>query len=599
VGKGTIVGELGDGLYSLKLDYGKAELDAKIDRLTDRQAELEDEADTLESERINAANAAAAATAALNPLITAYSAALIAGLPGTEEKEAVIAQQEASGLARNALQQAETKANLNKAALSAVKKQISYLQGLDLDKTISAWCVDLTENATGEVGTIEVPGEPKTTLIVPDCAPPSPEDGEIVARALQSPEQVYLNAAILPGWQKYRPTYRIGTISNIDTGTDTASVALSTAKSSAQNLDINQDTLLSSVPVEYMNCHASAFLDDDEVVVKFEGQDWNNPKIIGFRSNPRSCAPHDVWFLVEVAQITETQQENMGWKFQGWPVTEGGPIGEPFPRYYVTPGDIIGSERAGRQLNYSLKLHPDPNSQGSYNPTNSLFLTASLRIRFDTAWTRKKETDLLYKIDSNIEILSHDVWHDLDPETGTILPEGGTFAAGAFVSDYNVTPWEIYGPTGWSLDPAWIPQVSPLPWRVVDSFGNGEIITDPLLDTYYGTQPDDYKYFMAGWSGLNWDRRRIFYENDLDHASEWLLQAFNPPQNITLDVNGSPIEYVFVRIGGAPKCEQEFRIISPATPPSVLGLIGTRDTITYPYQTNGEGQLAVLYQRAP
>jgi predicted transglutaminase-like cysteine proteinase len=46
--------------------------------------------------------------------------------------------------------------------------------------------------------------------------------------------------------------------------------------------------LLSDVPIEYMNGdNASAFLVDDMVVVQFVGQNWNNPKVIGFEMNPR------------------------------------------------------------------------------------------------------------------------------------------------------------------------------------------------------------------------------------------------------------------------------------------------------------------------
>ena len=46
---------------------------------------------------------------------------------------------------------------------------------------------------------------------------------------------------------------------------------------------------LSMVPVEYMNCHAAAFADGDEVLVEFSGQDWTSPKVIGFKKNPQTC----------------------------------------------------------------------------------------------------------------------------------------------------------------------------------------------------------------------------------------------------------------------------------------------------------------------
>jgi hypothetical protein len=46
--------------------------------------------------------------------------------------------------------------------------------------------------------------------------------------------------------------------------------------------------LLSNVPIEYMDGeNSSAFVVDDSVVVQFVGQNWNNPKVIGFEMNPR------------------------------------------------------------------------------------------------------------------------------------------------------------------------------------------------------------------------------------------------------------------------------------------------------------------------
>jgi hypothetical protein len=38
-----------------------------------------------------------------------------------------------------------------------------------------------------------------------------------------------------------------------------------------------------------MNCNAGAFAVGDEVLVKFENQDWNQPKVVGFKSSPATC----------------------------------------------------------------------------------------------------------------------------------------------------------------------------------------------------------------------------------------------------------------------------------------------------------------------
>jgi hypothetical protein len=47
--------------------------------------------------------------------------------------------------------------------------------------------------------------------------------------------------------------------------------------------------LLENVSIEYLNCNSGAFADGDEVIVEFEDQDFNNPKVIGFAENPQGC----------------------------------------------------------------------------------------------------------------------------------------------------------------------------------------------------------------------------------------------------------------------------------------------------------------------
>ena len=46
---------------------------------------------------------------------------------------------------------------------------------------------------------------------------------------------------------------------------------------------------LAGVSIEYMNCHAAAFADGDEVIVEFTDQDFSQPKVIGFKENPENC----------------------------------------------------------------------------------------------------------------------------------------------------------------------------------------------------------------------------------------------------------------------------------------------------------------------
>lgn len=160
--------------------------------------------------------------------------------------------------------------------------------------TRAAWCADFTEDATGEVATVEIPGEDKLLLVAPGAPKPVAADGVLIAREAQSPEQVFWNAAVLPGWQKFKPTYRRGTITALDTSADTATVTIAGDVSSAQSLGINPTPYLTNVPIKYMTCNAGAFEPGDNVVVKFMGGEWLQPKIVGFSESPRECNAVDL-----------------------------------------------------------------------------------------------------------------------------------------------------------------------------------------------------------------------------------------------------------------------------------------------------------------
>ena len=166
---------------------------------------------------------------------------------------------------------------------------------------VEAWCADYSTQLPigAEVATIEVPGEPTEVLIYPQAqgegAHHAPRDGIVAMRSWQTPEQAYLNAALLPGWQRHRPTYRFGILVNLDREHNLCDVKLSPFdRSSAQGLRINpgeplQQWVLRNVPITYMQCHGKAFNEGDEVVVRFLDQDWNRPVVIGFRRSPRRC----------------------------------------------------------------------------------------------------------------------------------------------------------------------------------------------------------------------------------------------------------------------------------------------------------------------
>jgi hypothetical protein len=144
---------------------------------------------------------------------------------------------------------------------------------------------------------------------------PNPGDGALLHPVAQSPWQSFVNLAIHPGWQRHMPTYRWGTALAVYEDRNTIDVQLAPAASSVQGLDINKATVLRQVPVEYMTCNASVFEEDDRVVVKFKGQDWTKPVVIGFLDEPKSCQKFLGFFrpAYDNTQITQEKHKNRFW----------------------------------------------------------------------------------------------------------------------------------------------------------------------------------------------------------------------------------------------------------------------------------------------
>lgn len=291
MGRGTIVSGGADGLYKLRLDYGDAKRTAILAKIDDRKDTLKELVIDLEGRIVSQRAVADAANTVVSDAINELNIQSI--IPGTT-KEQLDALQNAitTALAEysrelKVLQDLEDKKNAANLEIKSLVARGRFLKSLPIVSDVNAWCADLTENATGQVATIEIPGEPDRVLIAPSAPAPTASDGQVLMRQLMTPEQAFYNAALLPGWQKWKPTYRTGVIE--DKLNDICIVNLDDAKSSAKNLPINQSTRLVNVPIQYLDCNGAAFEVGDKVVVKFESQDWDNPKVIGFVDNPKAC----------------------------------------------------------------------------------------------------------------------------------------------------------------------------------------------------------------------------------------------------------------------------------------------------------------------
>lgn len=302
MGKATIIDGGADGLYTIKIDAGAQQQASRVEAINQELTTVAERIAQAETEYLATTTAETNAMAILNVAIEAYASAVQAD-PETASTADVDrltgAYYEASAYA--------AQARVRLQALMLQQRQLesdkSNLAAAPAEETREAWCVDLTEDASGDVATIEVPGEPGTVLVAPGGRAPSAGDGALLARELMTPEQAFFNAAILPGWQKWMPTFRTGTITAINSENDTADVSLDAATSSAQGLGINQAGSLSGVPIEYMECNAAAFEVGDPCVVRFDGQSWDAPKVVGFAREPKACGPEFV--TVAIAQIAD------------------------------------------------------------------------------------------------------------------------------------------------------------------------------------------------------------------------------------------------------------------------------------------------------
>lgn len=283
MGKGYINEHLGEGKYSLTLKFNRNRAEERISRMQDRIDALGGEIPGLE-------DAAAQAETDLNQASEDLNMAIETG-----EQETIETAQGVYLSARQAYVEASRAVTAAKGEKTSLEKRIQTLEkNLPEDKTLDAWCADWTTDLSGEVGTVEVPGERKHVQIRPGYegrAAFDPErDGQITPIFSTHPAATFFNLALLPGWQRWMPQYRLGEITAINTDTDTCSLTLDSEISSAQSLSVDQDLSLSDVPIEYMSCNSGAFTVGDRVLVEFLNQDFDDPVVVGFESEPLPCA---------------------------------------------------------------------------------------------------------------------------------------------------------------------------------------------------------------------------------------------------------------------------------------------------------------------
>lgn len=366
MGKATIISGGTDGRYTIKIDAGSQQQASRLEAIETSLASVLERIPEAQAEYLAATTKETYAAGALNAAIENYAAAVQAN-PETASTADVdrltgdyYTAARFAGEARTRLQDL----TLQQRQLESDKAKLT---NAPVSETRQAWCADLTEDAAGEVATIEVPGEPGTVLVAPGGRAPSAGDGALVARELMTPEQAFFNAAILPGWQKWMPTFRTGTITAINSDNDTADVSLDAATSSAQGLGVNQSSSLSGVPVDYMECNAAAFEVGDPCVVRFDGQSWDAPRVVGFAREPKSCMMRG-WRYGSGVFNPATQNETRRWR-------EYGGIG--FENTWIgSSGAVVSYGR------YGIQFHKQ-----TFHPPSGWGVIGACAHKEDGAWT--------------------------------------------------------------------------------------------------------------------------------------------------------------------------------------------------------------------
>lgn len=180
---------------------------------------------------------------------------------------------------------------------------------------IWSWCADYNEDLAlnAEVETIEFPGflagdgNAETTTF--GIRGPAPEESYSYTRRdinilsstfhdktklrpseTLSDRMVFYNAAMEPGWERWKPMLRYGTLTAINDTVCNVTLEARNARGLGDSLAIDSDEnrSLSNVTINYP-CGPTAFEVGDNVLVLFTDQDRTKPVVVGFKLEPKLC----------------------------------------------------------------------------------------------------------------------------------------------------------------------------------------------------------------------------------------------------------------------------------------------------------------------
>ncbi|MDR5867309.1 hypothetical protein [Halomonas koreensis] len=305
MGRGRILVDNGAGHYTVEVMEDRSRANARRTLAEQRVSALDGRIGELETNLAAAQSDVDAAADDRDQAIADYQAALAGGgEPDAELRQALTETAEALLAATATRDAIAADIRALKAERLALQRRIDLIDALPALRQVDAWCADYSEGLGGEVATAEVPGEIGQLLVRPGfddgAAWSASSDGAIQPALSGTPAGVFYSLAMLPGWQKWRPTFRIATIDALNN--DLCDITLDAASSSQQGLNVNAQSAYADVPIYYMNCHGDAFEVGDRVLVAFSGN-TDAPMVVGFESNPRRC--DGLWFYPRMAMADD------------------------------------------------------------------------------------------------------------------------------------------------------------------------------------------------------------------------------------------------------------------------------------------------------
>ena len=297
MGKAEIVLDKGEGLYTVRILHDTERATEELSMLSARIPEVENLVLEYEWDYGTARSSYDTCLLVLSRMTSAY----YGGFPYNDKDvtPGMLSAKQADCDARYR-EFAALKAKYLSAKLKLVslEKRKEYVENhIPENEQTDAWCADYSEGLSGEVGTVEPGGDTSETAILQPgyegaAAYDEDRDGKRTPPVSQSAAGVFYNLAMMPGWRKWMPTYRLGEMT-AKSG-NVCSVSLDAVEHEQmfpgnETFQCNQSSTLENVPIEYMDCNGAAFEVGDRVLVKFEGREWDSPKVIGFEDHPVPC----------------------------------------------------------------------------------------------------------------------------------------------------------------------------------------------------------------------------------------------------------------------------------------------------------------------